>query len=285
MSVANFKPTIWAATILDNYNDRAVYKSLVNTDYEGEIKGVGDTVKIHSIGRVTVSTYTANSTSITPEELDGASQNLTITQADYFAFKVDDVDAAQIKANVMGAGMKEAAWGMADTADAWLAGIIDAGVATANTVDAVTVGGSDTDAYRVLVRMQRLLNDANTPKSGRWVAAPNWFLEELLLDPRFVSFGTSENRNTAMSGMIESLLGFRLEFTNNAPVTGSQYSLLGGCKEAVTFADSIPEGSPEAYRPQSSFSDAVKGLHVYGAKVTRPNNLVKVPITQTTEMA
>lgn len=279
MSTDSFKASIWSATILDNFNDEMVFKNCANTDYEGEIKGKGDIVKIHSVGRVTVATYTPGVTSISPETLDGATMPFPVNQADYFAFEVDDVDAAQMQPNVMAAGMKEAAFAFANAADEYVAAKIAAGVASANIADAVVVGGSNTSAYRLLVRMQRLLNDANTPRSGRWAVGPYQLLEELLLDPRFVSFGTSSSRGTIMSGLIEELLGFKLYFSNNTPVSGSEYSLLGGCTQAVTFANNIPENSTEAYRPQDAFSDAVKGLHLYDCMVTRPKNLVKVPVT------
>lgn len=286
MSIANFVSTVWATSILENLNDAHVYANCVNRDYDGVIRGVGDTVQINSVGRVTNSAYTPNTWNITPEVLDGAGQKLTITEKRYFAFGVDDVDKAQMKASVMAAAMKEAAWSLADTADAFLATTIAAGVSTANTVSAVIVGqdGGDTDAYRLLVRIKRLLDDSNTPKNDRFVVVPNWFTEELLLDPRFTSFGTSQNLSTAMSGAMESLVGLKLLSSNNVPVTGSEYTILAGYKGAVTYAESIPDGSPEAYRPEGGFVDAVKGLHVYGAKVTRPNNLVKIPATQATEL-
>lgn len=282
MSINNFVSTVWANAILENLNDAAVYMNCVNRDYEGEIRGVGDTVQINSVGRVTIGTYTPNTWNITPEVLDGAGQKLTITEKNYFAFGIDDVDKAQMKSSVMAAAMKEAAWGLKDTADSFLATTIKASVATANTVGAVIVGedGGDTTAYRLLVRAKRLMDDANTPKNDRWGVVPNWFQEELLLDPRFTGFGTSGNRATAMSGAVEDLLGFKLMFSNNVPVSGSEYSLLFGYKGAVTYAESVPEGQPEAYRPEGGFVDAVKGLYVYGAKVTRPSNLVLIPATQ-----
>ena len=92
MTINNFSPTAWAGSVLKNLNDAHVYATCCNRDYEGDIKSFGDTVKINSLGRVTVSDYTKNSTISAPETLIGAGQTLTIDTAKYFNFEIDDID-------------------------------------------------------------------------------------------------------------------------------------------------------------------------------------------------
>jgi len=282
MTIDNFIPTLWSASLLENLNDAHVYAPLLNTDYEGEISGQGDTVKINSIGRVSVGTYVKNVTSISPETLDGGQQVLTITEADYFAFEIDDIDKAQQKPKLMSAAMKEAAWAMSDEVDVFIATMLEAGVATAapdNTLTAVTVGtgAADDDAYETLVDLQVKLTESNIPRAGRWVVVPPWYHGLLLKDPRFVSFGTSPNLGVLKNGQIGQAAGFTIVESNNVPVSGAAYTVIAGYKGAATFAEQIDD--PEAYRPETAFSDAVKGLHVYGAKVTRPYGLASVVAT------
>ncbi|MCH8900827.1 MAG: P22 coat protein - protein 5 domain protein, partial [Chloroflexi bacterium] len=92
MTLDNLIPTAWYAALLDNLNDDHVYVNVVNHDYEGEIKAKGDTVKINSIGRVTISTYSKNGSISAPETLDDSQLMLAITELKYFNFEIDDVD-------------------------------------------------------------------------------------------------------------------------------------------------------------------------------------------------
>ena len=282
MSLDNYIPAIWAAALLENLNDKHVYASCYNHDFEGDISSVGDSVRINTIGRVTIGTYTKNSTTITAETLDDAQQTLMITESKYFAFEIDDIDKVQQKPKAMGNAMLEAAWGLADTADDFLATQLTNSVASANLLTAATsvgTGASDDDAYEILVDLGVKL-DENNAGEDRWVVIPPWFHGMLLKDPRFVSFGTPENRKAIRNGSVgQTINGFTVKVSNNVPVSGSDYDVLAGYTGAATFAEQIPEDSPEAYRPEGAFSDALKGLHLYGAKITRPNALSKIVAT------
>ena len=115
MSVANFIPTIWSARLLAHLDKAHVYAALVNRDYEGEIKNYGDTVKINQIGDVTIKDYTKGKDIDDPEELNGDQNTLTIDQAKYFNFSIDDVDAAQVNPKLMDSAMQRSAYAMNDT--------------------------------------------------------------------------------------------------------------------------------------------------------------------------
>lgn len=280
MSLDNFIPTVWTAKLLDNLNDAHNYAKCVNDDYEGEIRNLGDTVKINSIGRVTVATYTKNSTSITPETLDDSQMMLAITESKYFAFEIDDVDATQQKPKLMDAAMKEAGWAMSDTVDAFLAAALEAGVASGNQLTAATscgTGASDDDAYEILVDLDVKLSENNVPGGDRWCVVPPWFEGLLRKDPRFVSFGTDKNRGNLRGEPIGRAANMAIWLSNNVPVSSSDYTVIAGYKGACTFAEQV--NKVEAFRPESAFSDAVKGLHLYGAKVTRPYALASCVCT------
>lgn len=269
MSVNNFIPEVWAARIFARLRKSLVFGDVVNRDYEGEIANAGDTVKINAIGPITVSDYTKSSTSITPEELADAQMVLEITQSKYFAFKVDDVDARQAQGNLLAAGMDEAAYALADTFDQYIAGLYaQAGSITASTaVNSVNV-------YESLLTLGQALDEDNVPAEGRWCVIPPWFKTKLLIAEVVVENTTNEAFD---NGRIARCAGFDLRVSNNVYDDGTNYKIMAGVNRAISAADQI--NKVEAYRPESSFSDAVKGLHLYGAKVIDPSALAVLDAT------
>lgn len=268
---------MWGASVLKNLNDAHVYAGRCNKDYEGDVRSFGDTVKINSIGRVTVSDYTKNSTISAPETLIGAGQVLTIDQAKYFNFEIDDIDKWQTKPKLMTAATTEAAWSMSDAVDVYIATLMNAAVPAANLRAAATVGtgATDADMYEVLVDLDTILTTNNVPRNGnRWVVIAPGHEGLLRKDPRFVSFGTSDNKSALRSSPITQVSGFSVYVSNNVP---SGTDILAGYNGACTFAEQIDK--MVAFSPPDTFSDALKGLHVYGGRVTRPYALAKVVAT------
>lgn len=274
MSVTNFIPTIWSARLLRHLDKKHVYANLLNRDYEGEIKNFGDTVKINQIGDVTIKNYQKSTDIEAPEELSGEQLMLTIDQAKYFNFGIDDVDAAQVNPKLMDKAMMRAAYGMNDVTDQFAANLLYTGTDAGNvlgTDDSPIVPTAD-DAYDALVDMSTLLTEANVPMEGRWVIVPAWYHGLLLKDKRFVGNGTDYNKAILEGGEVGVAAGFRVSLSNNVPNTsGAKYKIIAGTNEAGSYAEQILK--TEAYRPEKRFSDAVKGLHVYGAKVLQPKCL------------
>ena len=271
MSVDRFVPSLWAATLLENLNDAHVAVNLCNRNYEGDISQSGDTVRITSIGRVTIDNYVKNTTSISPETLDDSQQVLTIDQAKYFAFQVDDVDARQVRDDgaLMDVAMRDAAWGLGDAADTSVLAAMQSQGDTGNALGALTIGTSNVDAYENIVDLAVKLDENNVPRQGRWCIIPPWYHGWLQKNANFVSYGTQANREDLENGIIGAAAGMRIVVSNNLPSvsTGRNY-VIAGHEMGVTYAEQI--NSVEAYRQQDAFSDAVKGLHLYGYKITRP---------------
>jgi hypothetical protein len=137
VSIVNFQPEIWAAEILVNLRNALVYAGLCNHDYEGDIASAGDTVHITSFGAPTISTYTKYAT-LTYEQLTDATRALLIDQAKSFSFAVDDIDKAQALGGFVENAMSDAAFGLAETADIYVAGVMKAAVeGTSNNVGPV----------------------------------------------------------------------------------------------------------------------------------------------------
>jgi hypothetical protein len=280
MTLDNFIPSVWSSRLLSNLNTALVYgqAGIINRDYEGEISGAGSSVKINSIGRVTVSDYTKNTDHAAPETLTDAQRTLLIDQQKMFNFQVDSVDQAQQTPKVMDEAMKEAGYALAKVTDSFIAGLYTG-------FSAVTGLGDDTTPLtgfvaapanfydNVLVPLKVALDNADVPDEGRFVIVPPFAEGFLLRDTRFVSFGTAENRSTLVNGQIGAAAGFKVLNSNQVPNTaGTKYKVIAGHPMAWSFADQIAE--TVAYKPERRFGDAVKGLHVYGAKVVRPTAAV-----------
>lgn len=278
MSVDTFKPTVWSAVLLTSLKKKLVFGSLCNTDYEGDIAEFGDTVTINSVSRPTIADYIPNSTTITPEQLTTAQRKLVIDQAKYFAFYVDDVDARQARGALLPAALVEAGYGLGDTADQFIAGLYT-GIQSANVLNGVTIASdAPDDAYdEVVVPLKVLLDEANVPSDDRWIVVPPAFHGLLLRDLRFVRSDDAPGQ-TLRTGQIGQAAGFDVYVSNNTPSPGDgENVVICGTNMAMSFADQISK--TEAYRPQDAFEDAIKGLHLYGAKLVRPDALACCTVT------
>lgn len=287
MTLNNFIGEVWSARLLANLNKALVYAQIgvCNRDYTGEIKNVGDTVHINGIAPVTAKPYTKNVPIAEPDTLSDAATTLIINQANYTNFEVDDVDKAQGAVTVMDGAMMEAAYALGDVADQYVAGIAEDNVAAGNKLGtdvAPIVPGTTagTTVYDYLVDLSVVLNESNTPKFGRWVILPPWMVGKLVKDDRFSNISASGSNEALRNGIVTRVAGFDVLESNNVPNTeGELYKCLAGYSGAITFGEQINQ--VEAYRPEDSFSDAVKALHLFGAKVVRPSALGMITASKT----
>lgn len=295
MSLNNFIPQLWADTLLPALRANLVYGNLFNDDYEGEIKRMGDTVKINSIGDISIYSYTKDTDLNSPQALTDAQTMLTISQAKYYNFEVDDVDTAQAHPNVMAEAMGWAAYELANTMDSYYAGFYtdatntvgSSGSPVTPVVATAANAGGGTTVYDYLVVLNQKLTENKVPKQGRWCVVPPWITTYLIQDVRFTSFNTPDARLTirtnkldASGGMIDDaylgkVAGMDVYESINAPhlsgTVGAANSVdvvTAGHTMSMTKAEGI--NKVEAYRPPYRFADAVKGLALYGAKTVRP---------------
>jgi hypothetical protein len=271
-----FIPTVWAARLLTALEKSLVYgqANVCNRDHEGEIREAGNTVKIGSIGDVTIGDYTKDTDITAPETLTDSEQQLEIDQAKYFNFYVDSIDRAQQNANVLDTAMQRSAWSLRDAADSFLAAAMDTAVPTGNKIGSVATPKVPTkdDAYEYLVDLGVLLDEANTPLENRFVIVPAWFHGLLLKDERFVQAGTLRSDRALANGAVGEAAGFSILKSNNVPnTTATKYKIIAGHAIATSYVEQIIDF--QTYQPEKRFGDAVKGLHVYGAKVVRPTAL------------
>lgn len=268
MAVTSFIPELWNARLLYALEKAHVAANLVNRNYEGEIRQQGDTVHINSIGAVTVDDYTRNTDIDDPEVLTTTDQTLIIDQAKYFNFQIDDVDAAQVAGDMMDTAMQRAAYALNDAADAFLLQTIAAGVDTNNKIgSSAAIALTAENIYENIVALKTKLDKANVPTTGRYIVVPPEIHALLLLDDRFVKASDGGTANdTLLNGEVGRVAGFTVYMSNNVKYTTDHWEIPASVQTSTTYAEQIV--STEAYRMEKRFADAVKGLHVYGAKVT-----------------
>ena len=278
MAVDSFIPEVWSASLKVALEEQLVtaQPGVINHDYEGEIAAFGDTVHIGTLADPTISTYTKNVTSIDPQTLATTDETLVIDQSKMFAFEVDDVDQRQVRNS--GDLLTKAAYRSARG----LAKVLDTHLLTKMTTDAAAVltaqdVATADAAFLLLRRLRMTLNKANVPTDGRFVIFSPEFEALVLGDNRFIDASRYGTNTPIMNGEIGRAIGFRCLTSNNLPAgtagTAPEVSnfVIAGHPMATTLAEQI--NKVEAYRPQDSFGDAIKGLHLYGSRVVRPEAL------------
>lgn len=284
MALTTFIPELWKARLLNALDKAHVFAGLVDREYEGDIKKQGDTVHINTIGAVTIGTYTKDTDFTSgPETLTTTDNTLVINQAKYFNFAVDDIDTAQAAGDVMDKAMQRAAYGLADVADKYLADQLAAAITSANgnQVGTTAVALTKENVYENIVKMKTVLDKANVPTTGRWLVIPPEMVALILQDDRFVKTGGTMAEDSLANGWVARAVGFDIYESNNCnSVTAEKtttYTITAGDEGACTYAEQISD--TEAYRPEKRFADAVKGLHLYGAKVVDPKRLAGLKCT------
>jgi len=260
-------PSIWSARILAKLEKALVFgqPGVVNRDYEGDIRADGDRVHIHSFNDLTVAAYTKNSTTISYEQLTDTRVTLLIDQAKYFAFKVDDIDTAQMRPKLIDAASDRAAYQLAEDADSYVASLYS-GASTSNPDNTIeTSQFTATNVYQKFVDLSVLMDQVNLPADGRYVVVPPWVKGLLLQNSSFV---TAAKPDAVLNGEIGQIAGIRILVSNNVKTTGTSpvvSHMMAGHPSGLAYAEQIV--NVEGLRLEGSFADAVRGLHLYGARV------------------
>jgi hypothetical protein len=278
----NFIRTVWAAKIEESLRKALVAGSVANTQYEGQMVNMGDKVRILQVSDPTITAFTRAST-ITPEDLDDAALELIADQAYSFAFKVQDVDANQAKPALMTAQTDKAAYGFADKADSTLLGLYAGAGLTSYSTGTTNWDVTSLNVEDVILAASEKADGANWQLPGRFMIVPPWFKTKLILAGL-----TTKTSNDAMyqNGLIDKVLGWDILMSNNVsigtPSTGANTRILCGLRgETFGFAGVI--NTIEAYRPEAGFTDAIKGLYVFGAKIIRPDKALCIYTDKTAE--
>ena len=334
----NFSPVIYSKKVQLAFRKASTVEDITNSDYFGEISNMGDSVKIIKEPEVSVTTY-ARGTQITAQDLTDEDFTLVVDQANYYAFKIDDIEAAHSHVNFMQMASDRAAYRLRDQYDQDVLGYLsgfsqsakhtqaDTARTTAPGTKAVTTAGADellatmklkksdfgnittasagdhsiplsprlpgataaststATPLQVIARMSRLLDQQFVDTQGRWLVVDPVFVELLKDEDSRLLNGLFGGEGLQNGLVINNLHGFRVYVSNNLPKLGTGPSTTGtanqnsnfgvmvaGHDSAVATAQQITK--TETYRDPDSFADIVRGMHLYGRKILRPEGIV-----------
>ena len=294
-----FLPKIYSKKVLNFFRKASVVEAITNTDYAGEISAFGDSVRIIKEPVISVSDYTRGSdttqTKLTDQEL-----TLVVDSAKAFKFIVDDIETNMSHVNFKEVATSSAAYALRDSYDAAVIAAMFSGVSTSspdhalgadasaatqtmgqhqggsNSIDLLGSDGTGTDPLDVMSFMAKLLDEQSVPEEGRWFVAPPSFYNELAQSgSKLLSVDFNAGQGSIRNGLVSSgkLRGFDMYKSNNvAAASTATGKIRAGHISSTATAQTII--STEVLRDPTSFGDIVRGLHVYGAKVLRPEALV-----------
>ena len=269
MAITNFIPTIWSENLLTSLDKQYIAVAHCSRDYEGEIKNKGSVVKICGVGDITVSDYTKDTDMSAPQALSDTVAELKIDQAKFFNFQIDDVDKAQCTPKLMEAAMKSAASAMANEADKYVYGLYKN--ATRNVPHSDL---SDGKLLETIIAARQALYENNVTDNDSVVLEVSPAVASVILKEKLALTNSAESLE---NGCIGYVAGCKVFVSNNIveivdDLGNVAHKCLMRTKRAIAFAEQLSE--IDAYRPEKRFADAVKGLHLYGAKLVYPSELV-----------
>lgn len=292
----NFMPELYSKKVLNFFRKASVAEAITNTDYAGEISAFGDSVKIIKEPVITVDQYERGG-SVTATTLTDNEVTLVVDTANAFKFIVDDIETSMSHVNFKEVASSSAAYALRDAFDTGVIAKLFAGVSasspnhilgsdSATDLAAGTFDGTgnldigyasgEHDPIDVLSHMARLLDEQNVPEEGRWFLANPEFYEQLVqTSSKLMSVDFNAGQGSIRNGLVSSgkLRGFDMYKTNNIAATSNAAGkCIAGHISSTCTAQTII--NTEVVRDTASFGDIVRGLHVYGAKVLRPEALV-----------
>lgn len=270
MAITNFIPTVWSETLYEELQKNYVAVKLCSRDFEGEIKNQGDRVKINGLGPVTVFNYVKNTDMPAPEVLSETTRTLVIDQAKGFNFCIDSIDDVQSSPKLIQAAMKKAADTLSDEAEKYIYSLTD------NEVECIENAAPDFSSILVTIsEARRVLMEHNVPNSAKLSLEVSPAIEQLLLLSKLV---TDTNNSGAMAnGYVGKMMGFDIYVSNNIGLNSDgKYRCIARTERAISFAEQINSIKP--YEPELRNGTAVKGLHLYGAKIVYPKEMVFVDV-------
>ena len=308
----NFAPEIFSQKVLKFFRRASVVEDITNTDYAGEIENFGDTVRIIKEPTVTVASYTRGSV-VNPQDLADDQITMTVDQANAFAFKIDDIEERHSHVNFEALATSSGAFALKRKYDktvlqamsdgAGIAASAVSGTTLTTTAAAGTLGTAnapinietDDNGINLMLAMARLLDDESVPEENRWFVAPPIFYEKCfqagnkIAEVQVSGDATSPLRNGLAT--VGPLAGFRCykstalnstggtdqvtltDGTATLATDGSENIVLAGHMSSTSTASHIAK--TEVVRSTESFSDVIRGLHVFGQKVLRQEAIVR----------
>jgi hypothetical protein len=304
-----FIPTLWSGKLLAKFYQNTILSEVTNTDYEGELKNQGDTVRIRLAPSISISDYTVGQT-LSYEVPTPIFQDMQVNKGKYFGVQVNDVLDYQADMNLMNMFTEDAAKQLkiAIENEVFFNSFVTSGAATGNygatagKISAAYNLGTDTtpidqatpqNVLNTILRMATVLDEQNVPEDGRFLIISPYDRQLLMQSTIAQAYFTGDQSSTIRTGKIGMLDRFSVYVSNllprgeagkalvaglSATSTGgavtnakARRTMIAGTKAAVSFAMTINKTEP--LRNQTDFGDIVRGLAVYGRKVVKPEAL------------
>ena len=287
----NYIPVLFSKKVLRNFYETSSYPLIANTDYSGEIKGVGDSVIIRKAPTLTISNYTVGGT-LTYQQPTSTAIELNIDSAKSWSFRIDDIDELQSDLNLMNEFSAAAARDLDTAIDTDCLSVWSAGAAAANkgaTAGAISgnialgtsgagngvaiTGGESGNAVDFIMTANQVLDEQNIGMENRWIVLPSWYITMLKTGVLRRADVTGDSSGVIRSGVVGMIDKFMVIRSNNLPWdnTNKNSTIMFGSKEALTFAMQLTKS--DTLQIQDSFGQYIRGLAVYGKAVVQPTAL------------
>lgn len=305
-----FIPTLWSGKLLAKFYQNTILSEVTNTDYEGELKSQGDTVRIRLAPSISIQDYTAGQ-SLNYEVPEPIYQDMQVNKGKYFGVQVNDVLAYQSDMELMNMFTEDAAKQLKISIEneVFFNSFVTEGPAAANegaTAGAISASydlGTDVapidqstaeNVLNAILRMASVLDEQNVPEDGRFLIISPYDRHLLMQSNIAQAYFTGDNASTIRTGKIGMLDRFSVYVSNLLPkgeagkalVSGldatsggatltdakARRTMIAGTSQATSFAMTVDKTEP--LRNQTDFGDIVRGLAVYGRKVVKPEALV-----------
>lgn len=307
----SFIPTLWSGKLLAKFYQNTMLSEISNTDYEGELKNKGDTIRIRMAPSITINDYAGAGSTLSSEVPTPIFLDMQVNKAKYFSVQTNDVLAQQADMDLMNIFTEDAAKQMkiAIENDVFFDWFVTQGPAATNqgaTAGALSAAydlGTDlapvdtttpNALLDTILRMSAALDEANVPEDGRWLLMTPYDRQILMRSDIAQAYFTGDASSTIRTGKIGMLDRFTCYVSNLLPrgeagrelVSGlaatntgdtltdalARRTLVAGTKHACSFAMTISKTEP--LRNQDDFGDIVRGLAVYGNKVVKDDALI-----------
>ena len=305
-----FIPTLWSGKLLAKFYQNTMLSEIANTDYEGELKNQGDTIRIRLAPTITISDYTVGQ-NLNYEVPTPIYQDMQVNKGKYFGVQVNDVLAYQSDMNLMNMFTEDAAKQLKIQIEneVFFNSFVTEGPASANygaTAGAISAAynlGTDVtpidqatpeNVLKAILRMSTVLDEQNVPEDNRWLIISPFDRQLLMQSSIAQAYFTGDQSSVIRTGKIGMLDRFSVYVSNLLPrgaagkalVSGltdtstggavssakARRTMIAGTKAATSFAMTVNKTEP--LRNQTDFGDIVRGLAVYGRKVVKPQALV-----------
>lgn len=282
-SVSKFIPQVWSGKLVEKFYAATVFGEIANTDYEGEISDVGDSVVIRTVPDVTISDYEIGG-GLTYENLNSTAELLDIDRAKSFAFAVNDIDKYQSDIAELNKWSDETGNKLKIACDTEVLGSIYSDAAASNAgltagaisgnIDLGAVGGTNelsvtaANVIDVITQYGQVLDENNVPEQGRWLVVPAWFTQRIktsdLKDASLAGDGTSILRNGRV-GMVDRFTLYMSNLLTREVAAPNGFHIMFGHSAGLTFASQMVK--MESLPNPDDFGELIRGLNVFGFEV------------------